>query len=99
MGIERDEVLRVARLAHIDLTEAEAASLPPQLDRIVEYVKTLESVATEGVRETGGAPATPLRADRVVPSLDRSELLRIAHAHRDGLLVVPRVIGGAEAGE
>ena len=28
----REEVLRVARLAHIDLTEAETAALPAQLE-------------------------------------------------------------------
>ncbi len=94
MGIDRDEVFRVARLAHIDLTEAEAAALPAQLDRIVDYVRGLESVATDGVRESHAAPATPLRADEPAPSLPRDDVLRIAPAHRDALLVVPRVIGG-----
>lgn len=98
MGISREEVFRVARLAHIDLTEAEAAALPEQLDRIVEYVRSLEAVATEGAEESLPAPPTPLRADEVAESLPRDEVLRIAPVHREGLLVVPRVIGGEEEG-
>ena len=94
MGIDRDEVFRVARLANIELTESEAEALPAQLDRIVDYVRGLESVATEGVEESHDAPATPLRADEPATSLPREEILRIAPAHRDGLLIVPRVIGG-----
>jgi aspartyl-tRNA(Asn)/glutamyl-tRNA(Gln) amidotransferase subunit C len=98
MGLSREEVFRVARLAQINLTEAEAASLPAQLDRIVDYVQSLESVATEGVREALEAAASPLRADETAPSLPHGEVMRIAPAQRDGLIVVPRVIGADEAG-
>ncbi len=109
MGISRDEVFRVARLAHIDLTAAEAESLPAQLDRIVEYVRQLEAVGgaapgdAEGGGSAGGAapafetPRTPLRADEPGPCLPTSDALAAAPARRGDLLAVPRVIGGEES--
>ena len=97
MGISREEVFRVARLAHIDLTAAEAESLPAQLDRIVEYVRQLESVALAGEEaalET--TPQTPRRADEPGPCLPVNDALAAAPARRGDLLAVPRVIGGED---
>ena len=47
-----------------------------------------------GTRGTGGTGATPLRDDEPRPSLDRDAVARNAPAWRDGLFVVPKVIGG-----
>lgn len=96
MGITRDEVLRVARLAHIDLTEAEAVALPEQLDRIVAYVDSLSAVATEGAIERSALPPTLLRPDEPRPSLPVRDVLSGAPAPRGDLFGVPRVIGGEE---
>lgn len=104
MGISREEVFRVARLAHIELTAAEAEALPAQLDRIVEYVRQLEGVGGAvmgGAPPSGGAtafetPQTPLRADEPVACLPVAEALAAAPARHGDLIAVPRVIGGEE---
>jgi len=97
VGISRDEVFRVARLAHIDLTAAEAESLPAQLDRIVEYVRQLEAVPPAGGEAAFETPRTPLRADEPGPCLPMNDALGAAPARRGDLLAVPRVIGGEDS--
>ena len=82
MGISREEVFRVARLAHIDLTDEEAAALPEQLDRIVAYVDSLSAVAAEGSVERSALPPTSLRADEPRRSLSVADVLRGAPAPR-----------------
>lgn len=96
MGITREEVFRVARLAHIDLTDDEAAALPEQLDRIISYVHSLGAVEIAGAVERSALPPTPLRADEPAPSLSTDDVLRGAPAIRGPLFGVPRVIGGEE---
>jgi aspartyl-tRNA(Asn)/glutamyl-tRNA(Gln) amidotransferase subunit C len=93
VGISREDVLRVARLAHIDLTEAETAALPAQLDRIIAYVESLEAVPIDADGAADAAPATPLRADEARASLPLDEALGGAPARRGDFFGVPRVIG------
>jgi len=96
LGITREEVFRVARLAHIDLTDEEAAALPEQLDRIISYVHSLDAVATAGAAERSALTPTPLRPDEPAPPLSTDDVLRGAPAIRGALFGVPRVIGGEE---
>ena len=41
MKITREDVLRVAELAYLELSEAETATFQSQLDHILEYVGKL----------------------------------------------------------
>jgi aspartyl/glutamyl-tRNA(Asn/Gln) amidotransferase C subunit len=47
--IERDEVQRLSRLAHLELDEGELEAMVVELGAIVAYVNTLEAVDVEGV--------------------------------------------------
>ncbi|MFN0151014.1 MAG: Asp-tRNA(Asn)/Glu-tRNA(Gln) amidotransferase subunit GatC [bacterium] len=96
MGITREEVLRVARLAHIDLTDEEAAALPAQLDRIISYVHSLDAVPAAGAVERSALSPTPPRADEPSPSLSTQDVLGGAPGARGALFGVPRVIGGED---
>ena len=40
MKLSREEVLRVAELAHLELSEAEAETYRGQLESILEYIET-----------------------------------------------------------
>jgi aspartyl-tRNA(Asn)/glutamyl-tRNA(Gln) amidotransferase subunit C len=49
MKISREEVLRVAELAHLELSETEVAKYQGQLDSILEYIAKLNAVDTANV--------------------------------------------------
>jgi aspartyl-tRNA(Asn)/glutamyl-tRNA(Gln) amidotransferase subunit C len=93
--IEANEVLRIAKLAQLDLTEDEVARLGAELSSILSHIEVLSSVDTTGVPETfhpleyGG----PMREDEPRPSLGVDEATRGAPDGAPGAFLVPRVIG------
>ncbi len=88
------DVRRIAMLARIALDDDEAGRLGPQLARILDYVRKLEELDTEGVEPTAHPHefACPLRADAVTNPNLREALLAVAPEVEDGLFVVPRVV-------
>ncbi|MDQ6959367.1 MAG: Asp-tRNA(Asn)/Glu-tRNA(Gln) amidotransferase subunit GatC [Mariprofundaceae bacterium] len=88
------DVQKVAMLARIRLTDAEANELGPQLSNILGYVDQLQEVDTEGVVETAHPhdAAMPLRADVVTNTNRREALQKPAPKIESGLYVVPKVI-------
>jgi aspartyl-tRNA(Asn)/glutamyl-tRNA(Gln) amidotransferase subunit C len=72
MAISRDDVIRIATLARLDLDEAALDHIASDLDKIVGYVKKLDELDTTGVEPTTQvALAAPLREDRVLPGVAR----------------------------
>ena len=49
MKISREEVLRVAELAHLELSDAEVAKYREQIDSILDYIAKLNAVDTSNV--------------------------------------------------
>ena len=49
MKITREDVVRVAELAHLELSEAEFETFSRQLDSILTYVEKLNELNTDGV--------------------------------------------------
>ncbi len=98
--ISREEVLRIADLARLSLTEEEAGLLRGQLAEILDYVEQLSGLDLEGVEPT--AHAIPvrmaLREDRPRPSLPAEVALANAPEHDEAAFVVPKVIEGEEEG-
>jgi len=88
------DVQKVAMLARIRLTDAEAEELGPQLSNILSYVDQLQEVDTKGVVETAHPhdAAMPLRADVVTNTNRREALQKPAPETESGLYVVPKVI-------
>ena len=94
--LSRDEVLRIAALARLALTEEEVDLFSRQLTHILEYVAHISEVDTAGVPPTAHVltRATTLRADVVRESLPRDEALANAPDvdRAAGLFRVPRVL-------
>ena len=94
--LTREEVLRVARLAHLELSDAEVDLFTHQLADILAYASDVQQVETADVPPTSHALASgPMwREDVPVPSLDRDEVLANApDARREaGLFRVPKVL-------
>jgi aspartyl-tRNA(Asn)/glutamyl-tRNA(Gln) amidotransferase subunit C len=78
--ITTDEVLRIARLAHLELSRDETERLVLELGRILAYVKQLEEVDVTGVPPTAHVQLErlPLRTDDPTSSLPRAIALREA---------------------
>ncbi|HJO24094.1 MAG: Asp-tRNA(Asn)/Glu-tRNA(Gln) amidotransferase subunit GatC [Myxococcota bacterium] len=98
--VSREEVERIAALARLALTDAEAERAVTELEAILGYVALLESVDTEGVEPTRHVLplATPMRDDAGAAAMDPE--LAVANApDREGTaFVVPKVIEGEEEG-
>ncbi len=85
MKLSREEVLHIARLARLGLTEAEVNRLSEQLSNILENFEILQQVDTNGVPPTA-QPNTlqnVLKEDETKPSLPQNEVLANA-PQRDG---------------
>ncbi len=93
-----EEVERIARLAHLELTQEEKTLFARQLADILAYAEQVQQLDTSGVPATAHVHPS-LRAERgdePGPSLSVPDALANApDADRGaGLFKVPRVIGG-----
>ena len=99
-SVSRDDVRRIARLARIRVTDAEADSLAGDLGAVLEYVELLDSLDTTGVEATSTVIplATPLRADEPSEPLAPEVAVMNAPAAEGSAFAVPRVIGAEPEG-
>jgi aspartyl-tRNA(Asn)/glutamyl-tRNA(Gln) amidotransferase subunit C len=95
--LSREEVVRIAALAHLELTEEEVTRFGPQLADILGYVAAVQAVDTSEVAPTAHVLDQPPvdRPDVPTPSLSRRDALANAPeaAHEAGFFKVPRVLG------
>ena len=96
-SISREEVVYVARLARLDLTEEETALFATQLSSVIDHVAALRRLDTTGVKPTSHPLelVNVVRSDVVVPSLERAVVLAAAPASEDGKFKVPSILGEA----
>ena len=85
MKLTREEVLHIARLARLGLTEAEVDRLAEQLSDLLGHFETLGEVDTTGVVPTAQASevSSVTAPDEVAPSLPAEVVLANAPA-REG---------------
>ena len=95
--IDREQVLHVARLARLDLSDAEIAGFTAQLGAILGYVDLLDTAPIGGVDPTCFvAPShDPLRDDAERLSLPPGKILQNGPVVKKGHFAVPKVIGQA----
>lgn len=100
--INHDVIKHLERLARIHLAPDEVEAITAQLDRIVGMVESLQAVDVSGVEPTLGmshekaAEGEHMRADEVVPGLDRAVVMAQAPDATREFFRVPRVIGRDE---
>ncbi len=95
--ISRADVLHVAKLSRLALTDDEVEHLTAELAGILGHAADIEALDLDDVEPT--AHPLPLenvfRADDVRPSLDRAEVLAQAPAAEADRFRVPRILGEA----
>lgn len=94
MKLSREEVLHIARLARLGLTEAEVDRLREQLSDILENFEILQQVDTSNVPPTAQSVALQnvMREDEVAPSLPPKEVLANAPREEGGCFRVRAVL-------
>jgi aspartyl-tRNA(Asn)/glutamyl-tRNA(Gln) amidotransferase subunit C len=89
--IDRDQVLQVARLARLELTEPEVERMAAELSGILEHVDRIAALDLDDVEPTSHVVALSnvLRPDEPRPSLPRERALEQAPDPADGAFRVP----------
>jgi len=94
MKIKRDNIINIARLARLELSDKELDLFAPQLALILDYIAQLKEVDTSGVEPTSHVLSIQnvFREDLIKPSLGKDDALKNAPSKEDGLFKVPRII-------
>jgi aspartyl-tRNA(Asn)/glutamyl-tRNA(Gln) amidotransferase subunit C len=89
--IERDQVLHVARLARLRLSEPEVETMAAELSGILEHVDRIGKLDLEGVEPTSHVVELEnvWRADEPRPSLSQEDALASAPDPQDGAFRAP----------
>jgi aspartyl-tRNA(Asn)/glutamyl-tRNA(Gln) amidotransferase subunit C len=89
--IDRDQVLHVARLARLELSEDEVERMASELSGILEHVDRISGLDLAGVEPTTHVVALEnvLRADEPAPSLPREKALEQAPDPAEGAFRAP----------
>jgi len=94
-SISKDDVVYLAGLSNLSLTDEEVESLQGDLGNILDYVGQLSSLDTEGVEPTYQVNDLENvdRPDEVIDyGVTREELLATAPEQKDNQIKVPKVI-------
>ena len=98
--LTRTDVERIAALARLSVSDAEAERLAGELEAILVYAKQLAALDTRDVEPTSHPIElpTPMREDLPEPPLDPELALANAPEREGSAFVVPKVIEGEEEG-
>jgi aspartyl-tRNA(Asn)/glutamyl-tRNA(Gln) amidotransferase subunit C len=89
-----EQIHRIARLARLELSAAEADAMCEQLNSILAMVGEMSAVDTAGIAPMSHPQEVTqrLREDRVTGTSERELYHSLAPEVEDGLYLVPRVI-------
>ncbi len=94
MSLTLEQVRRVAHLARIEVSDAEAQSTLGHLNGIFTLIEAMQAVDTKGVEPMAHAQdlSQRLREDRVTEANRRDVFQAVAPEIEAGLYLVPKVI-------
>jgi aspartyl-tRNA(Asn)/glutamyl-tRNA(Gln) amidotransferase subunit C len=97
MSLSRDQVLHVARLARLELTDEEVERFGEELSKVLDHIETIGELGPmDDVEPTSHVVAVEnaLRADEPRPSLPQEVALESAPDAAQGGFRVPSPAGG-----
>ncbi|HIU35078.1 MAG TPA: Asp-tRNA(Asn)/Glu-tRNA(Gln) amidotransferase subunit GatC [Candidatus Fimenecus excrementigallinarum] len=94
MQIDEKLVQYLERLGRIELSADERAACEQDLQKILDYIDTLEQLDTEGVEPASHSfpVANVVREDEVTNTARQGEMLQNAPDSRDGSFAVPKTV-------
>lgn len=94
MDISREEIIHIAKLANLKLSEEEIEKTIVNMRDILNFANTVNKVNTDNVDESIGATKNynVFRKDEIKEFGDRDILLSNAPEQEDGMFKIPKVI-------
>ena len=94
MSLSQDDVKRIARLARIEIDDAQAQATQAQLNSIFNLIATMQAVDTQGIAPRAHAQEVyqRLRDDAVTETDGHAKFQSVAPAVENGLYLGPKVI-------
>ena len=92
--VSRDDVLTLARLSSLQLSNDEVTGLQVDIENILSYVQQLDELNTDGVEPTYQVSGREnvWRGDAVDQPLERDKLLSLAPETHENQIKVPKVL-------
>ncbi|MBR2289960.1 MAG: Asp-tRNA(Asn)/Glu-tRNA(Gln) amidotransferase subunit GatC [Clostridia bacterium] len=92
--VGREEIIRIAKLADLNLTDAEIDKYAEDLTDILEFAEIVNQLNTDEIKETVGINGeyNVFRKDEVKQTLSKEELLKNAPSQEEGMFRIPKVI-------
>ena len=92
--VTREEVLAIARLAKLSVSEEELDGLTAEMANIISFADTINAAEADGAVgeefDSIGGLSNAFREDVVVPSYDREDILRNVEGGEDGFFCVKK---------
>ena len=94
MKITKKDVIHVANLARLELSEESIDKFAGQISQILDHVDSLKRIDTQGVSATSHAISltNAFRDDDMAESADRDRCMANAPESEEGSFVVPKII-------
>lgn len=94
MAIESSDIAKLAKLARIEINDADARETASRISDVLALVDQLQAVNTDGVLPMAHPldAVQKLRPDLISETNQREAFQAIAPATQDGLYLVPKVI-------
>ncbi len=94
--LEREEVLKLAKLSRLSVSEEEIPALKGHLDKMLNHLETLKALDLSNVEPMTGVEndATILREDVPMQGFSLDQAFANAPAVENDHFAIPKVIGG-----
>lgn len=92
--LSREEVLKIARLARLELSDAEVELYQKRLGGVLDYIRELNQLETPADAMVRHVPADALslRDDVAVPFADTQQLIANAPASEQNHFILPTIV-------
>ena len=92
--ITKEEVLKLAKLSKLSLTDEEVDKYQKEFEALLEYIDQLQSVDTEGLEPTNQVTGlhSVMRSDEIKENVPKEQLLKNAPSTEGNLIKVRRVL-------
>lgn len=94
MKLTKEDVLKIANLARLELNAQEVEMFRTQLSGILDYMEKLNTLNVDGIEPTAHAVEvpTPFREDAVSEDTTREKSLQNSPDREDDFFKVPKVL-------
>ena len=94
MAISKEEIIHIAKLASLNLSDEEIEKYTKDMQEILGLAETVNQVNTDSIVETVGANGNfnVFRKDEVKQEYSKEDLMKNAPSQDEGMFRLPKVI-------